>query len=286
MSSLASSSVAASNPTALLFVGVMIVSIRQPPSLGRSPASARATSTCVGSRRAPGSSAGAICFTEAKNKPRATSRAMMRKKNHSLKIGYRRQMSWVVVCLSIPCVVLAASCEADHAADGDGPGGGDATDHTGSHSGRGGGTATPMRAGEAGMGGDSASPDVGGFGGTAGSSGTAGETSGGGQSPTTTNNEGGDGATGGNAAGGNSAGGDSAVVEDSTPRAISVAAGNHFSCALLADRTVSCWGSSYLGELGSGALGPSTCVNNTAAIGCAKTPVKVSKLRDVEQISL
>jgi alpha-tubulin suppressor-like RCC1 family protein len=91
--------------------------------------------------------------------------------------------------------------------------------------------------------------------------------------------------TGGDAAG---AGGvaEGAGGETATPRAIAVAAGNFHSCAVLVDGTARCWGANYLAQLGNGTTGPSICANNAAMIGCAMTPVEVSGLDRVEQISL
>lgn len=51
-----------------------------------------------------------------------------------------------------------------------------------------------------------------------------------------------------------------------------MAAGEHHSCALLADRTLWCWGDNLAGELGNGSLSPSS------------TPVKVA-LDNVASVS-
>ncbi len=67
-----------------------------------------------------------------------------------------------------------------------------------------------------------------------------------------------------------------------------ITAGGEYSCALLSDGTVACWGASPLGELGDGtSTGPQTCSSNTNSqpATCSTTPVAVSNLRAATAIS-
>jgi alpha-tubulin suppressor-like RCC1 family protein len=63
---------------------------------------------------------------------------------------------------------------------------------------------------------------------------------------------------------------------------VAVAAGVHFSLALLSNGTVWAWGENQFGQLGTGGiLGPSTC----DGISCSPTPVGVSGLTNVKAIA-
>ncbi len=64
--------------------------------------------------------------------------------------------------------------------------------------------------------------------------------------------------------------------------ATEVSAGEDFTCALLRDGTIDCWGSNLMGEIASGSrTGPATC----GGIGCARTPHAVSAITTATQIS-
>jgi len=67
---------------------------------------------------------------------------------------------------------------------------------------------------------------------------------------------------------------------------VALALGNAHSCALLADRTVQCWGLAGGGELGNGnSTGPDACNGASPPAACSTSPVKVSALDHVVQLA-
>jgi len=75
------------------------------------------------------------------------------------------------------------------------------------------------------------------------------------------------------------AGSPTPVTVTGISNAIAVSAGNRFSCALLEDRTVICWGRGDVGQLGDGAFRTDPTAPNSPI------PVAVQGLTSVEQIS-
>jgi alpha-tubulin suppressor-like RCC1 family protein len=135
-----------------------------------------------------------------------------------------------------------------------------------------------------GTGGDSGSSSGGGMAGNADDGGSSGGGEGG--ATETGGTGGGDSGEGGESGGGASGEGGSAGDDGKSARAILVDAGAWHTCALLSDGSARCWGSNDFGQLGSGTTGPSTCVNNTAEIGCSLRPVPVLGLSRAKALSL
>lgn len=63
-----------------------------------------------------------------------------------------------------------------------------------------------------------------------------------------------------------------------------ISAGTGHACALLEGGTLKCWGRADAGQLG--AAGPETCTNPFGTNACSTTPVEVSGLTDVDQVSV
>ncbi len=74
------------------------------------------------------------------------------------------------------------------------------------------------------------------------------------------------------------------VAVSGLTNAIAISVGSGEACALLASRSVKCWGANDVGQLGTGSsTGPETCDEN---IACSTTPVSVASLTGVRQISV
>ena len=58
--------------------------------------------------------------------------------------------------------------------------------------------------------------------------------------------------------------------------AVAVSSGGHFTCAILDNGSVSCWGSDYDGELGNGEAPTSTTPTLTSSLGTNRTAVAIS----------
>ena len=68
-------------------------------------------------------------------------------------------------------------------------------------------------------------------------------------------------------------------------RAVSVAVGDEFACALLRSGLVDCWGGDNYGQLGVGeSTGPQVCQVVGGNVACAQRPVEVTGIRDAVSI--
>jgi alpha-tubulin suppressor-like RCC1 family protein len=84
-------------------------------------------------------------------------------------------------------------------------------------------------------------------------------------------------------AGAETAGDSGCATGACVPRVAAMAAGDEYTCALLSDGTVECWGDNYFGQLGDGtSSGPQAC---TEPEPCSMTPVAVSGLTGVTAIA-
>jgi alpha-tubulin suppressor-like RCC1 family protein len=81
----------------------------------------------------------------------------------------------------------------------------------------------------------------------------------------------------------NAAGSLTPVPVSMTNPATAISIGSSSACALMADKTVQCWGSNTQGELGTGSLtGPATCDTHP----CSPIPVPVTGLSNVTMVSV
>jgi alpha-tubulin suppressor-like RCC1 family protein len=66
-----------------------------------------------------------------------------------------------------------------------------------------------------------------------------------------------------------------------------ISTGDLFACALLSGGTVQCWGFNASGELGnSSTTGPQTCSSSEGSGACSTTPVAVTGLSGVTDVSV